>query len=353
LAIVIVLGMSSSNLTWVSTRNYYEDRLLKVMPVDDDEIKIQHALPGRPQSPALERTARLAIEAALGELVSRKLLYQKVTIDLSGLAQAIGSPELTTPDQLSLLETEVAARPWELETHHQGDNPIHLTIFASANVGGQPIGTPLNQMNIHFYAPGVQLECPTCKGERTFIALQSSRQFNLEQPYPRPSMRGQTEQVYTLYYRCEGCRKFMHAVLFRREGLRLHLSGFAPRRVQKSNRTLPPALQPILNDANNAVAEGDLYAGFYHLRTLVEHFAKLKLGVPLETRERGEDLLATYGKTIPASLAATLPSLAMSYDVLSKRMHARSGTPEEFAKQVDAICDHIEGAALLAKYASA
>jgi len=145
----------------------------------------------------------------------------------------------------------------------------------------------------------------------------------------------------------------MHAVLVRREGLRLHLSGFAPRRVQKSKRTLPPELEPILNDANNAVAEGDLYAGFYHLRTVVEHFAKLKLGLPLETRERGEDLLAKYGKTIPASLASSLPSLAASYDVLSKHMHARSGTPEEFAKQVDAICDHIGGVALLAKYARA
>lgn len=322
------------------------------MPDDDDELKIQHGLPVRPQSPALERIARLAIEVALGELISRKLLYQKVTIDLAELSKAIGSAELTMPNELSQLETEVAARPWELETHHQGDNPIHLPIFASANVGGQPVGTPLHQMNIHFYAPGVQLECPTCKGERTFIALQSSRQFNLEQPYPRPSTRDRTEQVYTLYYRCEGCRKFMHAVLVRREGLRLHLCGFAPRRVQKSNRNLPPALQAILNDANNSVAEGDLYAGFYHLRTLVEHYAKLKLGVALETRERGEDLLEKYGKTIPLPLAATLPSLAASYDVLSKRMHARSGTPEAFATQVDAICDHIEGAAMLAKYAS-
>lgn len=343
-----------SKETGVSSRNSFEVRLIKVMPApDDDEIKIQHALPGRPESPALERTARMAIEAAFGELISRKLLYQKVAIDLSALSKTIASPELTTPDRLSLLEAEVAARPWELETHHQGDNPIHLPIFASANVGGQPLGTPLHKMNIHFYAPGVQLECPTCKGDRTFIALQSSRQFNLEQPYPRPSTGGKTEQVYTLYYRCEGCRKFMHAVLVRREALRVHLSGFAPRRVQKSNRTLPSALQPILNDANNSVAEGDLFAGFYHLRTLIEHFAKLKLDVPLETRERGEDLLARYGKTVPTSLSATLPSLAASYDLLSKRMHARSGTPEEFAKHVDAVCDHIEGAALLAKYASA
>jgi len=146
----------------------------------------------------------------------------------------------------------------------------------------------------------------------------------------------------------------MHAVLFGERGLRLHLSGFAPRRVQKSKRTLPPALEPILNDANNAVAEGDLYAGFYHLRTVVEHFAKAEARPSARGHVNAvRILLAKYGKTIPASLASSLPSLAASYDVLSKHMHARSGTPEEFAKQVDAICDHIGGVALLAKYARA
>jgi len=241
-------------------------------------------------------------------------------------------------------------RPWELETHHQGDNPMHFPIFASANVGGQPVGTPLHEMQIHFYAPAVQLECATCKTDRTFIALQSSRQFNLENPYPRSS-KGKTEQVYTLYYRCEGCRQLIHAVLVRRDGLRLHLCGFAPRRLRKSTRSVPKQLEPILNDAVDATAEGDLYGGFYHLRTLVEHFAKLKLNVPLETRERGEDLLAKYTKTILPSLAASLPSLTSSYDFLSKRIHARVGSADEFDDQVRAICDHIEGVVLLEKYA--
>ena len=114
---------------------------------------------------------------------------------------------------------------------------------------------------------------------------------------------------------------------------------------------MPKQLEPILNDATNAVAEGDLYAGFYHLRTMVEHFAKLKLNTPSDARERGEDLLARYSKTLPASLAGTLPSLAATYDSLSKRMHARSGSADEFNAQLQVVCDHIEGAALLGKYA--
>jgi len=60
---------------------------------DDEELKIQHGMRVRPESPALERTARLAIEAALSVLVSRKLLYQKVAIDLSALPAALGGAD--------------------------------------------------------------------------------------------------------------------------------------------------------------------------------------------------------------------------------------------------------------------
>jgi len=112
------------------------------------------------------------------------------------------------------------------------------------------------------------------------------------------------------------------------------------------------SLEPILIDATNAVAEGDLYAGFYHLRTMVEHFAKLRLKTPLDSRERGEDLLARYYKTIPSNLSSTLPSLTTSYDTLSKHMHARTGRIEDFHDQVTVVCDHIEGLGLLSRYVS-
>ena len=316
---------------------------------------MQHMLPGRPESPGLEQTTRLAIEAAISQLISRKLLYQKVTLDLSALPEALRQAGVeVTKEALQSLEDEVSARPWELETHHKGDSPLHHSIFAAASAGSQPVGTPIHKMNLHFYAPGVQLRCPTCKGERTFIALQSSRQFNLEPPYPKSSSQGLTEQVYTVYYRCEGCRNFIHAVLIRREGMRLHLCGFAPRRLQESPRNVPKQLESILKDAVDAVAEGDLYGGLYHLRTLIEHFAKLKLEIAIDSRERGEDLLARYNKTVPVSLSSSMPSLAASYDLLSSRLHARNGSSaEEFAEQLSAVCDHIEAIALLGKYASA
>ncbi len=323
------------------------------MDTEEDEIKIQHGLLGRPESPALERTARLAIETALVQLISGKLLYQKITIELVELVPALAKHNVKpSAVRLAALEEEIATRPWELETRHQGDQAAHFPIFAAANVGGQPVGTPVHKMNIHFYAPAVQLQCATCKSDRTFIALVASRQFNLENPYPRPSGRGSTEQVYTLYYRCEACRKFMYAVLVRREGLRVHLCGFAPRRLQRSIRSVPKSLEPILNDATNAVAEGDLYGGFYHLRTMIEHFAKLRLGMPLDSRERGDDVLKRYYDSIQANLRSTLPSLTACYEKLSNNIHARVGTIEDFQAQLTAVCDHIEGLSFLSKYVS-
>jgi hypothetical protein len=318
----------------------------------EDEITIQHGLPGRAESPALERTARLAVEKALSDLVSSKLLYQKVVIDLSHLeAELEATRAKASRELLTSLQQEVEVRPWELNTHHQGDNPLHRSIFAAARAGGQPVGTPIREMHIHFYAPAVQLQCPVCKGDRTFVALQSSRQFNLEPPYPDKSERGLTEQVYTIYYRCEGCRKFIYATLIRREGLQLHLCGFAPRRSRRDARQVPKALRPILNDATDAVAEGDLYAGFYHLRTMIEHFAKIRLKKPLESRERGEDLLTAYYATLAPNIKSVLPSLTVSYEALSQNLHARIGSVDDFYTQLSAVCDHIEALASLSKYA--
>ncbi|MBK8094780.1 MAG: hypothetical protein IPK32_23135 [Verrucomicrobiaceae bacterium] len=157
-------------------------------------------------------------------------------------------------------------------------------------------------------------------------------------------------QVYTITYRCEVCRSVLHAVLVRREGMRLHLCGFASRREQRAARSVSKALEPILVDADNAVAEGDLFAGYYHLRTMLEHYMKCCLGIGVEVQMRGEELVAQYNATLPNSLKETLPSLKTAYEKLSQSLHSRSGSCEEYAAHQSAVCDHLAGVELLMKY---
>ena len=315
-----------------------------------EELNIQHGLPCRPESPTLETTARKAIEAAMRELIQEKLLYQKITVNLDELESALTKAGVKTdPAKIAALQNEVSKRPWKLETHHMGDDPQHAEIYRYARVGGQAVGTPLEEMNLHFYAPSVQLLCRQCKGQTTFIALQGSHERRLGYPFPRTIQRG-AEHVYTMFYRCESCRELMHAALIRREGLRLHLCGFAPRREQVPERSVPKELEKILIDASNAVAEGDLFAGFYHLRTMLEYYLKLRMSIPLDLQVRGEDLVTKHYDSLPPDLRSTLPSLTTAYGALSKNLHSRTGEVADYHALLEIVCDHIEGVALFLKY---
>lgn len=320
--------------------------------METDELNIQGGLPGRPESPTLETTARLAVEEAIRELIATKLLYQKVEVSLDILLDKLGKAGVSTNSEcIGKLSEEVRQRPWRLDVRHLGDDPNHADIFRLAR-GGQPVGMPLHDMNLNFYAPSVPLVCRRCKRESTFIAIRGSSEQGLGHPYPRPTERGR-EQVYTIIYRCETCREVLHAVLVRREGMRLHLCGFAPRREQRAQRNVGKMLEPILLDADNAVAEGDLFGGYYHLRTLLEHYMKLHLGIEMSFQIRGDELVAKYNESLPTALKGTLPSLGAAYEVLSHALHCRTGTVEEYAAQQTAICDHFEGVAILKKYQTA
>lgn len=320
--------------------------------MDLEELNIQHGLPGRPESPTLETSARKAIETAMRELIQGKLLYQKIVVDLSGLGAAFAKAKVNVdPAKIAILEGEVSKRPWKLETHHMGDDQQHAEIHRYANIGAQPIGTPIEKMSLHFYAPSVQLSCRACKSKTTFIALKGSHERLLGYPFPRTTERG-AEHVYTVFYRCETCRELIHAVLVRREGLRLHLCGFAPRREQTAERSVPKAVEKILVDASNAVAEGDLSAGFYHLRTMLEHYVKFRLSIPLDFQIRGDELIAKHYDSLPINLRHVLPSLTIAYETLSKHLHGRTGEVSNYYALFAVVCDHIEGIELLAKYKS-
>lgn len=286
-------------------------------------------------------------------LIRTKLLYQKVEVSLAGLPAELKNKSISfDAEHIAMLEKEATLRPWHLTTHHLGDDEMTRDVTKGARVGASPVGTPPEKMPLYFYSPAVHLFCKRCKNETTFVALSCSDRFWFGSPLPRTSDRG-TEQIFCIFYRCEACRHTLHVVLVRRMGMHLHLCGFAPRKEQKPLRKVPKEIAPILQDAVNAVSEGDLFAGFYHLRTMVEHYMKFSLSIASDFRIRGEDLLAQYNATLPQALRGSLPSLTEAFDTLSKFLHSRTGSTEDFNKLLHSVCDHIEAKLLLQKYTGA
>lgn len=331
---------------------------------------------GRPQSPSLETAARRAIEVALKNLIERHYLYQKVTVDLSEMERAVkealkdytGLPPVgkitggelmargekarhNREAQIASARPEIELRPWHLETRHLGDNPQFAEIHSVARIGAQAIGTPVEKMKIHFYSPAVHLHCGQCNVVSVFTAHVSSKQSDFGSVFPR-QLGQRTEQTFTPIYRCESCRKTIYTILIRREGLRLHLCGFAPAKAYKPPHGVPESVAEILKDAEAALAGKDLYGALYHLRTMIEHYIRDRLKLPAADRVRGEDLVAKHNASLSPSLSGILPSLSVAYEKLSESLHARSGEDSEYFKYRDLICDYIKGVALLEKHQS-
>jgi len=341
------------------------------MPSDyEDQLMLQGTVISRPESPALEGAAAKAIEDAFRELIERRYLYRKLIVDLRPVDEAvkeaikdatirastpgagaggglISRPIPATEERLKELRAEIEKRPWRLVTRHTGDNPELARIHRAARLCAQPLGTAANEMDLMFYLPAVRLRCSgRCKDGTTFIALVSSSDSGFDSPYPRKTNIG-TEQAFIPIYRCEMCRETIYTILIRRTGLRLHLCGFAPRRELLAFEPVPEHLVPILNDSEQAVAEGDTFAGFYHLRTMLEHYLKIRLGIPIAQQIRGDELIAKHHETLLPAVTAMLPSLTTTWERLSYWLHTRTGEVVDYQTQRNSICKHIEALRVL------
>jgi hypothetical protein len=161
--------------------------------------------------------------------------------------------------------------------------------------------------------------------------------------YPRLSPgKKELEQIFTPAFRCGKCRETIFTTLVHRVGARLHLCGFAPRRELPPLAELSPELRDILSDANQAAAEGDLFAAFYHLRTMVEHYLKTRLKLSLDLQKRGDELVAEYNATLSPTISSLLPSLSTPYSNLSRWMHSRTGTQTDYESTRALVCKHIQ-----------
>lgn len=338
---------------------------------EDEVAKICGVMAGRPETPVVEIEAGRAIERAFRELIQNKYLYQKQEVDLKPMLEPVKEaieqalihyctpqvgggrpvgprPTEVTPTRFAELCKEVSTRPWILATRHMGDSDMDVQISKVARTGvSQPLGSPIKDMHMGFLLPSVQLQClGVCKSEKTFSAHAKSRGNPYSQPWSLEKS-AETEQLFFPIYRCEGCSKFAYTMLVKRKGLKLQLCGISPRRPVKVSEKIPKNLSPILQDAEQSVAEGDLFAAIYHLRTLVEHYVKGRLGLPLKEKRNGDELIALYNATIAEGLKSTLPSLLASWQFLSEALHAREGKSEDYTQHRDAVCQHIEVIALL------
>jgi hypothetical protein len=155
-----------------------------------------------------------------------------------------------------------------------------------------------------------------------------------------------------MYYQCSVCRK--HNIVFQvlRKGFKLQLTGRSTAFRPTVAKEWPKEIKEIIEDAFVAVAEGDISAGYYHLRTAIEFYLKSCLGIPFTAKVDGTELCEKYNAHADERLKQSFPSFGPMYGELSLGLHSRVVTAERFTKVSNDFLGHLQAKALFAAFAA-
>lgn len=301
---------------------------------------------GRPESPEAELLAQEAIEDAISVLLERKGLYQKVDVAFERLSNHLDS--IKAPSFQTFIG-EFSTRPW-VPVSQDVTKENHARAEFFCGVGDSPLSASSDQLKLAFYLPSIKLYCADCKDEHTFSSVTAMWWDGFADCYPRYGAK--TQQIFNLTYTCVKCRNNPISFMLKRDGLRLTLCGRSERLSIEVPSLIPKALRDVIRDAKSAVAENDLPAGFYHLRTFVEHYMKSCLGIPVAQRITGEDLGAKYNASLDSRMSSGLPSMPSLYERSSRFMHERSGSDEDFNALMESVEGHLSAKELFRRYSS-
>lgn len=288
---------------------------------------------GRNESPAIEHAVQDEFARTLKELLETKGMYQNLRIN-----EAIFD---TLPSEF---REEFRQRPIMPYSRGDGDdNPRDRGFGAS-----QPLGTPVNKMEAGFYLPNVNIHCSHCEHSTTFLSMMYSTNRSFDNPYPL--FGSDTEQVFTLYYRCGSCRGVYIAFQVLRKGFKLQLTGRSAPYRPAIAKEWPKSIADIVQDAFVAGSENDIPAAYYHLRTAAEFYLKGELGIPVQEKLEGAELCEQYNATIDTRLKSGFPSFGTMYSELSAGLHTRQVSLEQFQKLCNDFLAHLQAKALFAQY---
>ena len=289
---------------------------------------------GRPESPDIEFAFQDEIVRVFKELFETKGLYQNVRVDEAIFAK--------TPSFIA----EFRKRP--IMPHSRGEGDDHRPM---GGLGGQPVGTPQDEMEAGFYLLNINIDCPRCSSPATFLSMSASERSQVWGPYP--ILGAETEQVFNLYYRCALCRSSYIVFQVLRKGFKFQLTGRSVPFRPAIAKEWPKDIRKIVEDAHIAAAENDVPAAYYHLRTAIEFFIKRELGILAATKIDGTDLCDQYNAKTDPRLKASFPTFGPLYAELSNGLHSREASHERFAKSCADFLAHLKAKELFAHYACA
>lgn len=315
------------------------------MKYSDEEIVGSYIT--RKISPQFELTCQQAICEALVEIMQSKGIYQNLSINSSFIFPFSNGFEFDTKDEIAFpkLVKEFNSRPWAPVSRAKG-NKSNMPAYKGTT---QILETPIEEMYIKFYLPEIEAYCKSCKKVTVHLSMIESSFDGRDNLFPKSDTM---EQILIPYYNCGVCYNDVVVYLIKRKGNKITICGRTERLKYQVDKIIPVEFKEIVEDALSAVNENDLYAGFYHLRTFLEHYMKEILQIPFEEQKRGDELVKMYNESLNNKFLSSTISFSVIYDRLSFYLHSRNGEPTDFFKFLEDIYNHLKAKELFNNYSS-
>ena len=130
------------------------------------------------------------------------------------------------------------------------------------------------------------------------------------------------------------------------------LVGRNPMYLPSVKAPFPSAIRRVVSDALLAVAQSDLPAGFYHLRTAIEIYMKEVTEEDIDAKIDGNELVDKYKSKMGNLIPPNAPSFKTIYSDLSRYLHSRKGSAEDFERLRGQVELHFEAIEVNKKLAS-
>ena len=313
------------------------------MKYSDEKILGGYIL--REISPQFEIKCQEAICEAIVKALETKGIYQNLFIDTSFIFPFSNGLEFDTKDGIAFptLVKEFNLRPWVPVSRTKGNK----TKMPAYNGPTQILETPIEEMYIKFYLPEIETFCKSCKKVTVHLSMIESIFDGRDELFDKSDT---TQQILIPYYNCGVCYNDVVIYLIKRKGNKITICGRTERLRYNVDKIIPIKFKEIIEDALSAVNENDLYAGFYHLRTFLEHYMKEVLQIPHVEQKRGDELVRMYNESLNNKFLSSTISFSVVYDKLNYNLHSRNGEHTDFYKFLEDIYNHLKAKELFTKY---
>lgn len=270
-----------------------------------------------------------AFKSALTVLLEQKHLYQRVGVEVDELSLI---QSLERQLRLEMSEEQKA------ELHNDVDRWLFsLNWIATEPYNKQYAGTGNGIVLIEF--THANMVCEAC-GRRN--AFNTEIVFNvLNWPPPANEVSHEKEyavNIFLMRMRCQSCKGVPEALLVKRIGDKLILTGRSTMEPLENQHVLPKALMKYYGGSIIAYNSGQHLPAIFMLRTTIERWMHMNT----EGKMHVDNAIEAYMKRLPDDFKGRFPSMKALYGDLSADMHGAVGSEELFGRAKNEIVEHFE-----------